>query len=408
MGRKKEIKGKEADIRLDEDESGELQMILDRLSVQNPEGETLESYLGSLQAALNGRENLVAALLDHLSRDPSKVGFRVFLALWKSVTEKQVRRVVKQAAYRFSQKGYAVEESGTPVEKVVLIPKEVRKTTGHLILAEGTFWLVSALLPGAGHGGPVVVTAFAEKGFQSLFARVSETSNRAYREYIQQIGDHEEMQVCEVPVSHVARLFFEMAGFCAEGGTSPEIEQVKTLLAPFHDPAKPPRVYELMSEPENPRELIHGVKTRDLLEKIDQTYLLFSEKDLQPYRQKIQELESPVLVVPPEVQRSRVMDELRRAADELCVDRKKYIYQRYFEEAALVWKSIGWDQLATSAWIVARHIACIAKSGESPLIFQMVILSMQVYWPDDFKGQGQGQGQEGDPTRRTESGLILP
>ncbi len=111
MSRKQNIikKGKD-DLSLTREESDELQMILDRLAVQDPEGESFEGYLHSLRNSLSGRPLLAAALIDRLSRNPGQTGFRTFQTLEKTVETSPYKRNLKQAAYRFSQKGFTAAE----------------------------------------------------------------------------------------------------------------------------------------------------------------------------------------------------------------------------------------------------------------------------------------------------------
>ena len=82
MSRKQSVikKGKE-DLSLTPEQSDELQMILDRLAVQDPEGESFEGYLHSLRNSLSGRPLVAAALIDRLSRNPAPTGFRTFQSL---------------------------------------------------------------------------------------------------------------------------------------------------------------------------------------------------------------------------------------------------------------------------------------------------------------------------------------
>ncbi len=79
MSRKQIVikKGKE-DLSTSREESDELQMILDRLAVQDPEGQSFDGYLHSLLNSLSERPLMAAALIDRLSRNPALTGFRTF------------------------------------------------------------------------------------------------------------------------------------------------------------------------------------------------------------------------------------------------------------------------------------------------------------------------------------------
>ena len=92
-------------------------MILDRLAVQDPEGESFEGYLHSLGNSLSERPLLAAALIDRLSRNPSRTGFRTFQALHKTIEASPYKRNLKQAAYRFSQKGFKAAEQISALRK---------------------------------------------------------------------------------------------------------------------------------------------------------------------------------------------------------------------------------------------------------------------------------------------------
>lgn len=402
--RKKDTRKKETGVGLSAEESDELQMILDRLSVQSPEGETLDNYLESLRSLLGGREKMAAALIDRVGRPPTEVGFRAFLAFRNLVESGPYRKVVKQAAYRFSQKGLMVERDEDQPGQVVLIRREVRRPLAHVTFVPDGFWLVSALIPADDQSMPMAVTAIAEGSFDHLSVKVSETSNRLYREYLQKIDSHAGKKPGEVPIRHAARLLFEMLDFHGREVADSDVEAAKRLLRPFHDPEKPPYVYEMMPPVEQPEVRVREVNGARLLERTDIGWLVFTRDELAFYRQKIQELENPLLMVPPEIQKERIEEAFRKAADELCVGRKRELFRRFFEEQAMFARLEAGVEEAMDAWIIARHLATGANASENPVVVDVVIASMQRCWPDDFKQQEQEPGGE----RMTESGLILP
>ena len=398
-------KNKKADVALSPDAVGELEMIVDRLSVQDPEGTSLENYLKSLVKTLEAQETLAAGLLEQLSRKPSKVGFQTFLAIRDVIRDKKLVKIVKQVGYRFSQRGFTPEPEALLAENVVLVQKEGRKPVAHVLPVNGTFWLFAALIPEAGYPTPTLVTALMERDFEEVYVKIAEGSQKAYRDYLQKMGDrHTDRRPCEVPVYHAARLFFELLDFCKSKEASADRDQARKLLNPYHDPAKQPFAYELMPHLDNPKAHLEEMNATDLLNTVDWSWLTFPKDELASYWQKVQDLENPVLVIPKEVQEERTADLMKAAANDLCVGRTRFLYQRFCEEQALWLKLCSKDDLAQSAWIAAQHLRSTAPASDNPIVLQMVMLSLHYYWPKEF----EDKERQAEPFQRTESGLIIP
>jgi hypothetical protein len=409
MTKKQTKKKSKTEIPLEAEDSHELQMILDRLAVQDPNGQSLEGYLSSLLHSLRGRPGLAAALIGELSKNPTGSGFRTYVVLKGTVeASPSHRRALKQAAYRFAQRGFAEANNDAAAEKVVLIQKEARQPAAHFLPVEGTLWFVTALFPASTpSGGSVFVSVFAEEGFKSAYVRAAESSGKVYREYIQSIAPHlEGRKICEIPVSHAARLFFDIVSFCGKEDASPELALAQKAFTPYYDPGKKPYAYELLPEIGDPERRIPEMDIEKLLSGEDLSWLRFAKDGLAPFHQKIQELDSPILVVPREIQIERSVDVIRSAADALCTGKVRLFHQRFFEERAMFFKLSGKDEEALWAWIVAQHLAGGFRAGENPAVFQIAVQSLRHHWPEEFKKTEEEEPKE--PFRRTESGIILP
>lgn len=398
-------KNRKSELPLSAEALGELEIIVDRLSVQDPEGTSLENYLKSLMKTLDERETLAAGLLEQLSRKPSRVGFRTFLALKDLIRDRKLAKIVKQAGYRFSQRGFSAGFEALSEGNIVLVQKEERKPVAHVLPVDGTFWLFAALIPEVGYPTPTLVTALMERDFEEVYIKAAEGSQKAYRDYLQKIGErHADRRPCEVPIYHAARLFFELLDFCRSREASAERDQVSRLLSPFYDPEKLPFAYELMPALDDPKKHLEEVNAADLLNTVDWSWLTFPKDELVSYWQKVQDLDNPVLVIPKEIQEERTADLMKAAANQLCAGKTRFLYQRFFEEQALWLKLCSRQDLANWAWIAAQHLRSAAAAGDNPIVIQMVMLSMHYYWPKEFKDREQ----PAEPFQRTESGLIIP
>jgi len=331
MARKSESGRKRIDSALTPEESMELQMILDRISVQVAEGESFQVYLVSLGRLLEGRERMVTELLNELSRNPSPAGFKVFGTLADRVTDRRLAKVVRQAAYRFAQKGFALDRGETPRESVVLVQREQKKVIAHLVMGPGTLWFLCGLVPSEVTGLPVLFMSYFEGGYHKLVTRLADGSNRAYRELLATLtGAMPGIRPCEIPAWHAARLFSDMVAFWESPGDKSEANQLSSLLAPLQDPEKPAYVYEVMSPTDKSLERMRDMKVEVLLGEMDVLWLFFPRDELEPYHAKLEGLAHSVLFVAEDVKRAQVDAVMRDAMDSLCVGKRRLLLQRAF------------------------------------------------------------------------------
>ncbi len=401
-------KGK-TEIPLSREEADELQMIVDRLLVQNPEGESFERYLQSMGNTLGSRPHMAAALVEQLSKNPGKTGFLTFCALEGLIRNSAHKRHLKQAAYRFSQRGFTCAGEAPAPEKVVLIQGEARHPAAHLFLVSGTLWLVSAHVPEPGPGsGYLMLSAFLEKGFDIYNVKVSDGSQKWYRDYLKTVTRYAPgSRPMEIPIWHAARLFFEMLDMWTGKDRTAQIEHVREIFGRYHEPDRKPYVYDLMPAIEDPERLLPEVDVDRLLEGMDLSWLSFAREELAPFHEKLKELDSPVLVISREIQAERTRALIRGAADSLYAGRKRDLFRRFFEERAMAFKLLSEEEKANWAWTVACHLAGGGSAGDNPVARELVIEAIEHHWPEDAGKEGPAEHGAAHE-RRTESGIILP
>ncbi|MGA2026896.1 MAG: hypothetical protein ABSH17_07495, partial [Syntrophobacteraceae bacterium] len=233
-------------------------------------------------------------------------------------------------------------------------------------------------------------------------------TQKLYRDYLQELSAHAiDHRANEIPPWHAARLFFEMFDLWTAKESYAQLERARDLFKRYHEPDRRPYVYDLMPEVEYPERHFSEFEIDTLLEGMDLSWLRFGKEQLSPYHEKIKALNSPLLVVPREVQAERGMDLLHDAAESLCVGAKRLIYERFFEEQAMAFKLSGAEDKAHWAWIIARNLSGRSPVGKNPAVLQLVRYSISFHWDEDFISDKE---TEKTPTRerRTESGIILP
>ncbi len=114
---------KEKPIEIGLAEEREIEAIIDRLNVQNPEGESFKNCLDSLKKFLSDKEHLAVAILERISQNPSPASLKAFKSIKEVVKSKKWLKLVKQIEYRLSQKGFVLEKSSK--EEKVLFKAEL-------------------------------------------------------------------------------------------------------------------------------------------------------------------------------------------------------------------------------------------------------------------------------------------
>ncbi len=192
-------------------------------------------------------------------------------------------------------------------------------------MVQGAMWIVSALIPEAAQGGYILTTAFLEDNFNTFNVRIAESgTQKLYKEYLQVLATHSfARRGFEIPLSHAARLFFDMLDFWTGNNPYAEIERARELFKRWREPAGKPYVYELMPEIEHPEQSLADFDVDELVRDMDPTWLFFGKEDLSPYYERMKTLDSPILVVPKEIQAERSRDVLHDAAETLCVGEKR-------------------------------------------------------------------------------------
>ena len=253
-------------------------------------------------------------------------------------------------------------------------------------MVQGTIWIVSALIPEALQGGYALITAFLEDDFATFNVRVAESrTQKLYRDYLQELSIHAiggRAHGNSTPARSAALLrnarFLDRQRLVCPTGKGPR------FFKRYHEPDRRPYVYDLMPEIEYPERHFSELETEKLLEDMDLSWLRFGKEELSPYHEKIKTLESPLLVVPREVQVERGLDVLHDAAESLCVGAKRFLYERFFEEQAMAFKLSGAEDKAHWAWIIACNLAGRSPVGKNPAVLQLVRYSISFHWNEDF------------------------
>lgn len=400
-------KTRKPEVRLSEEEALELEMILDRLSVQSPEGQSLESYIRSLRKALSGRENMVAALVEKLGKSPSEVGYRTFSGVQDLLEDRSNRRIARQVLYRFQQRGLGVAspEKLDP-RRVILVQSESRQSLAHFSPLPEGFWLLSALIHAPGLFDPYLIMAYAEEGFRRMSVRVAESSPKQYREHVLELSGQLPRKPCAIPIWHMARLYWELAGWCGGSEDPSELEMGRQLLRPHYNPERLPHAYDLLPSVDRPEELLYDIDANVLLEHTPCEWLFLPKDALLPYWEKIQGIETSLLVVSRQIQEERTQRVIETAVDELCTGKTRSLWQRFFEEEAMWLQLSGKSDMARWAWITAKYLAGDARPSESMVCMKILGTSLRYHWPEAFRAPVERDGT--DSFYQTDSGLIVP
>lgn len=393
---------------LSEKDQVQLQMLLDRLVAQDPEGETFGQFLETLIPLVSNASPFTLAFVDALGEMASPTAVKVLQALQEIPAEKRVRRAVKSALYRLERRGLVPGAKPEEGKTRVLVPRPAeRRAESWVSWPESTGDRGIVLqLPASGRGYLLVIAVLnPERGFQDFQA--SQATRKEIKNLVKELSGQGPAEVVAVPVSHLRFLFEEAAQIHRNQNLDPpaEYQTVQGLLSHWVETPVRPHVYELLDAEEVARDPALLRASESLLESPPISFWNLREELVQPYAEKIKELGGSRLIVSRGTRLERIQRLIREAAAEIFTPPVRQFYRRLLEESALLFCLQGRIQEGRRALAAALDLTRqVGFLTENTFVLALLRRSLG----EDVLRELEGGEQEASAERTSESGLIIP
>jgi hypothetical protein len=381
-------------ITLTEEDRTQLQMLVDRVMSQDPEGESFSPFVESLKPLIQRSVPFTFAFVEALGSTPSPVAVKVLQILQKIPAEKPVRRALKTALYRLERQGLVKKEEETESEPRVLIPRPADR--------QAEAW---ASWPD-GRGYVMAIAVVNSEGVFHEFEAI-QTTRKGVRTLLDKMTGGVEGRLVEIPVEHFRLLLEEVAEiYQRQDHALPSgYEPIQKYLASQVEVVSRPHVYNLLDEKEIVEDPILLRTSDSLLEVQPFVTWRLPEGLIQSFAEKIKELSESRLVISQSAQMERTAQINREAAAEIFTPELRQHYRRLLEETALLLHLTDRPQEAKRALAVAIDLENeIGLLTEDNFILGLVTRSIA----SEVGPQAEGAEEQAKRERTTESGLIIP
>jgi hypothetical protein len=405
---KKKERKRQSRPALTEEEQTQLQLLMDRLAAQDPEGESLTQFSKSLKPLVERSVPFTLAFIEALGAKATPVAVQVLHGLQEIPAEKPVRRALKTALYRLARQGLVVEEEQADSAPRVLVPRPAdRQAEGWASWPEsrGERGIVLKL-PDAGRGYLMAVGVLNSEGVFKDYEAI-QTTRKGVKALFDQITGGVEERLITIPLDHLLFLYEEVAGIYKkqnrEFPTGYEVMH-KQLLS-WANEVSHPHIYDLVDSEEiaNDPLLLRG--SGSLLEAPPFVSWQLDEEIVNPFVEKIKDLSESRIVISQSAQMERTEQIVREAAVELFTPELRLRYRRLLEEAALLLYLV--DRQQEAKWALAAAIDLESEVGLlSENAFVLGLIKNSIASKVDLEQQDAETRETGE--KRTESGLIIP
>jgi hypothetical protein len=395
-------------IALTEEDRTQLQMLLDRVMAQDPEGESFIQFVESLKPLIQRSVPFTLAFVDALGSTPSPVAVKVLQILQKIPAEKPVRRALKAALYRLERQGLVKKEEETESEPRILIPRPADRQAEAWASwpeSQGERGMVLKL-PDAGRGYVMAIAVVNSEGFFHEFEAI-QTTRKGVRALLDKMTDGVQGRLIEIPLEHFRFLVEEVAEiYQRQSHALPSgYEPIHKYLASWVEVVSSPHVYNLLDKKEIVEDPILLRTSDSLLEIQPFVTWRLPEGLIQSFVEKIKELSESRLVISQSVQMERTAQIHREAAAEIFTPELRQHYRRLLEETSLLFHLTDRPQEAKRALAVAIDLENeIGLLTENNFILGLVKRSIA----SEVGSQVEGAEEQAKRERTTESGLIIP
>jgi len=408
MAKQKPSKKTDKGQSLSPGEQAQLQMLLDRVAAQDPAGESLKQFLGSVRSVLEQSPGVGLAFIEALGSMTTPVALKALEALQEVPAAKPLRRAVKTALYRLGRHGLSPEreqEEGTPR---VLVPRPAdRQAEAWAGWPEGSG--DRGLIVVVPESGPTYLLVMAvvnpAAGFRDL--QVSGTTRKRIRALVAELTGREATGLRPIPLPHALFLLNE----CAQVHQSQnqplpeEYELVRRYVAPWV--AAPPsraHIYELLNREEIAADPILLRASGSLLDLPPLSSWQLPQEAALPLVEKLQGLGESRLVLSRASQFERVDQLMREGAGEIFTPALRQYYRRLLEETALLF----WQEERSPEARRALAAAIDLERDVGRFTENTFVLGLMKRAMGEALREQQGEETETAEERTTESGLIIP
>jgi hypothetical protein len=395
-------------IALTEEDRTQLQMLLDRVMAQDPEGESFSQFVESLKPLIQRSVPFTLAFVDALGSTQSPVAVKVLQILQEIPAEKPMRRALKAALYRLERQGLVKKEEETESEPRVLIPRPADRQAEAWASwpeSQGERGMVLKL-PDAGRGYVMAIAVVNSEGVFHEFEAI-QTTRKGVRALFDKMTGGVQGRLIEIPLEHFRFLIEEVAEiYQRQSHALPSgYEPIHKYLASWVEVVSSPHVYNLLDEKEIVEDPILLRTSDSLLEVQPFVTWRLSEGLTQSFVEKIKELSESRLVISQSVQMERTAQIHREAAAEIFTLELRQHYRRLLEETALLLHLTDRPQEAKRALAVAIDLENeIGLLTEDNFILGLVKRSIE----SEVGQQVEGAEEQAQREMTTESGLIIP
>ena len=393
---------------LTEEEQTQLQLLLDRLAAQDPEGARFSQFVESLRPLVQQSVPFTLAFVEALGASSTPAAVKVLQRFLEFPAKKPLRRAVKTALYRLARQGLVAGGEDTETAPRVLVPRPAdRQAEAWASWPEslGERGIVLKL-PDAGRGYLMAVGVLDSTGVFQDYEAI-QTTRKGVAALLEEITGGVQGRLIEIPLEHLGFLYEEVADLYKEQRRElpPGYEVMQKQLSSWTKGVPHPHVYNLIDRNEITTEPILLRGSGSLLE--EQPFLSWrlDEEVVIPFVKKIKDLSESRLVISQIVQTERMEQIIREAAAELFTSELRQRYRRLLEEAALLLCLVDREQEAKRALAAAldleNEVGILTENSFVLGLVKRTLAGMVDLGQEGAESQAAGE-------KRTESGLIIP
>ena len=355
-----------------------------------------------LEARLKTSLNAAFAVIEELAIRPSLESVALLFRLHNIFKEKIIQKAINRALFKLKSKGVQFDERKYRVQEASIIRKiEKKEPYGMVSAIDGRGdRLVFLVLPqrprGWVVGGGIIGD---ESGMENVF--LSEMSRSETKSFFNEWKSLAPFPLVQTEARHSCSLLLECQAQMKQRGKEPPeaFLEMKPLIERHCSPLERPIIYEFLDEQE--------IRNRfGLLSQIDSLFAIrpfetwiVGKETLQPYLNKIAEIEAGPIVLTP-IQKAQFIQEIyRKAAAEIFPAEQREIIRRRLEESSYVLLKEGLEQEAEIALAAALDISLEA----SPLRESEFLLK----WLNRSFERGQDKAEPLEPQKGGESPMII-